>query len=90
MAAGALEDQRVDMSELRPVNPLLSRYPLPMSEEDAKREGRRARRSNLRLPNGHPYTAAPTWLPVRAAISLELLRLMLAGKRPIGRFVRKG
>lgn len=87
MAWRALVDQRVDMSEVRPANPLLSRYPLPMTEAEAKREGRRARRSQLELPNGHPYAAAPTWLPAQLAIAFERVRLALAGKRPVGRFV---
>lgn len=79
-------DRRVD-SRLRPANPLLSRFPLPMSEAEARREGRRARRSELQLPNGHPYAAVPTWIPLRAASALEQLRLRLTRKSAAGRFV---
>lgn len=81
-------DQRADQV-VRPANPLLSRFPLPMTEAEAKREGRRARRSQLRLPYGHPYAAAPLWAPVSAALVFERLRLMFTGKRPFGSFVLK-
>jgi hypothetical protein len=60
-----------------------------MSEAEAKREGRRARRSKLQLPNGHPYAAAPTWAPLPAALACERLRLALTGKRALGVFVLK-
>ena len=73
----------------RPLNPLLSRFPAPMTEEEAKREGRRASRYAQRLPDGHPYAAAPTWLPLRAALRIERLRLMLTGRRPAGVFVER-
>jgi len=43
----------------------------------------------LRLPDGHPYAAAPLWLPLPMAVLLEKLRLFLARRRPIGRFVLK-
>lgn len=66
---------------------MLSRFPLPMSEAEARREGRRARRSELRLPNGHPDAAVPTWIPLRAASALEQLRLRLTRKSAAGRFV---
>lgn len=82
-------DQWSDTSELRPANPLLSRYPLPMTEAEAKREGRRARRSELQLPNGHPYAAAPTWMPLPMALFFERMRLTLARQRPVGRFAWK-
>jgi hypothetical protein len=81
-------DQRVDRG-LRPANPLLSRFPLPLTEAEARREGRRARRSKLQLPNGHPYAAAPTWAPLPAALLFEQLRLKLGGKTAVGRFVLK-
>jgi hypothetical protein len=74
---------------VRPLNPLLSRFPLPMSEDEAKREGRRARRYAQQLPDGHPYAAAPTWLPLQAALRIERLRLVLTGRRPAGVFVER-
>lgn len=75
------------MTPVRPLNPLLSRFPLPMSEAEAKREGRRARARSLRLPDGHPYAAAPAWLPLQAALGFERARLALVRRRPLGAFV---
>lgn len=77
------------MTPVRPLNPLLSRFPLPMSEADAKREGRRARARGLKLPDGHPYASAPVWLPLQAALRFERLRLVLARRRPLGTFVER-
>jgi hypothetical protein len=76
-----------DMPETRPLNPLLSQFPLPMTEAQARREGRRARKRSLRLPNGHPYAVAPTWVPLKAALAFERFRLRCRGQRPAGVFV---
>jgi hypothetical protein len=70
------------MSDVRPFDPLLSDYPLPLSERRAKWEARRARASDLKLPNGHPYAVLPAWVPYARATQFEALRLKLLGKKP--------
>lgn len=68
------------MTELRPIDPLLSLYPLPMSPRRARHEARRARRSSLRLPDGHPYAVAPPWLPHALAQRFERVRLAVKAR----------
>jgi hypothetical protein len=53
-----------------------------MTEAEAKREARRARRYAFRLPDGHPYAVAPSFLPLRFAVALERARLAVAARRP--------
>lgn len=60
---------------LEPSDPIVSLYPLPLTEERAKDEAVRARRLNKKLPRGHPYRRLPLWVP------LWLARL-LAGSAP--------
>ncbi len=55
------------MAEVRPVDPLVSRYPLPLSVERARHEAIQARRKGLRLPKGHPYRWLPTFVPYGVA-----------------------
>jgi hypothetical protein len=69
-----------------PINPLLSKFPAPMTAAEARREARRARRRAFRLPDGHPYAILPSFVPVRLAAALERARLGLALKRSSYRF----
>jgi hypothetical protein len=48
---------------LRPYDPIVSLYPLPLSPERARDEAKRARRLGKKLPLGHPYRGLPLWLP---------------------------
>lgn len=75
-----------DDNRSRPVNPLLSRFPLEMSADEARREGRRARRTAQRLPDGHPYAAAPPWVPLPAALAIEKVRLVIGRRQAAGPF----
>lgn len=59
------------MTLIRPVDPAVSIYPLPMSARRARFEARNARRHRLRLPKGHPYRSLPTWLPYKLAILIS-------------------
>jgi len=59
------------VTDLRPVDPLVSRYPLPLSAERARREAMQARRNRLKLPKGHPYRWLPTWVPYGLARTLS-------------------
>ncbi len=71
---------------MRPINPLLSRYPLPLSEAEAREDARRARRKGQRLPAGHPYCWAPTVLGLDMAARLERVRVHLVAMwdQPMG------
>ena len=55
------------MSDLRPYDPAVSQYPLPMSSKRAQFEARNARRLRVQLPKGHPYRRIPAWLPYSVA-----------------------
>lgn len=46
-----------------PIDPWISRYPLPMSARRAKFERKRAQAIGVRLPRGHPYRILPSWVP---------------------------
>jgi len=59
------------VNDLRPIDPLVSRYPLPLSAERARREAMQARRNRLKLPKGHPYRWLPTWVPYGLARTLS-------------------
>lgn len=48
---------------VRPIDPLVSRYPLPLSAQRAKHEASQARRNHVALPKGHPYRWLPLWVP---------------------------
>jgi hypothetical protein len=48
---------------LRPADPIVSLYPLPLSPERARDEAKRARRLRKKLPLGHPYRNLPLWVP---------------------------
>ncbi len=67
------------MDEVRPVDPLVSRYPLPLSAERARHEAIQARRKGLKLPKGHPYRWLPTFVPYGMA---RLLSRSAASSRP--------
>ena len=82
-------DTEVGAASPRPINPLLSKFPAPMTAAEAKREARRARRLAFRLPDGHPYAIAPSFLPVRWAVVLERARLGLIRKSSPYRFQLK-
>ncbi len=58
------------MSDLRPYDPSVSQYPLPMSAKRAQFEARNARRQRLVLPKGHPYRRVPVWMPYSVAKAL--------------------
>ncbi|HWJ72942.1 MAG TPA: hypothetical protein VNX29_07235 [Kaistia sp.] len=55
------------MDELRPFDPAVSQFPLPMSAKRAQFEARNARRQRLHLPKGHPYRRVPVWMPYGVA-----------------------
>lgn len=55
--------QEAGLADLRPIDPLVSRYPQPLSAERARFEAQQARRKAVRLPKGHPYRSLPTWFP---------------------------
>jgi len=59
------------MGELRPSDPAVSQYPLPMSAKRAQFEARNARRQHLSLPKGHPYRRLPPWMPYGLAKTLS-------------------
>lgn len=46
-----------------PLDPDVSRYPLPMSARRARFEAQRAHSHRFRLPKGHPYALVPRWIP---------------------------
>lgn len=46
-----------------PRDPLISRYPAPMTAAEARREVRRAAQLRRRVPLGHPYGLVPLWTP---------------------------
>lgn len=50
-------------TNLRPYDPAISNFPLPMSAKRARFEARNARRQRLLLPKGHPYRWLPIWVP---------------------------
>ncbi len=58
----------------RPVDPVVSNYPLPMSARRARFEARRAKRNRLMLPKGHPFSGVPTWFPYSLARLLNAWR----------------
>lgn len=62
---------------LRPVDPGLSQFPLPMSARRARHEARQARRLRLELPLGHPYRNIPTWMPYGLARIVGHLQAIL-------------
>ncbi len=49
--------------KLRPHDPIVSVYPLPLDADMARDEASRARRLRKRLPPGHPYRRLPLWTP---------------------------
>ena len=67
------------MDDVRPVDPLVSRYPLPLSAERARHEAHQARRKGLKLPKGHPYRWLPTFVPYGTA---RILARSAASSRP--------
>lgn len=69
------------MRELRPIDPLISNYPLPMSARRARFEAKRAHRRRLNLPKGHPYYRVPWWLPYRLAVIIARLRFGSTGRQ---------
>jgi hypothetical protein len=74
-----LDQRALDMDEVRPIDPLVSRYPMPLSAERARYEALQARRKGLKLPKGHPYRWLPTFVPYGAA---RLLSRSAASSRP--------
>jgi len=68
-----------DMDDVRPIDPLVSRYPMPLSAERARHEASQARRHGLRLPKGHPYRSLPLWVPYEVA---RVLSRSAASSRP--------
>ena len=59
------------MTSVRPVDPAVSIYPLPMSARRARFEAKNARRHRLTLPKGHPYRSLPVWVPYTLAILIS-------------------
>jgi len=53
----------VERSKLRPHDPIVSVYPLPLDAMLARDEAHKARRLRKRLPPGHPYRRLPLWMP---------------------------
>ncbi len=53
----------MDRPKLRPHDPIVSVYPLPLGATLAREEAVKARRLNKKLPPGHPYRALPLWTP---------------------------
>lgn len=68
-----------------PRDPLISRYPEPMTAGEARREVRRALQLRRRVPLGHPYGVAPTWLPYPLALLVAMfVRAVAEGATPSG------
>lgn len=67
------------MGGVRPIDPVVSRYPMPLSAERARFEALQARRKAARLPKGHPYRWLPTWIPYGMA---RMLSRSAASSRP--------
>lgn len=70
------------MGDVRPIDPLVSRYPLPLSAERARHEAGKARRNGLVLPKGHPYRWLPLWVPYGVA---RVLSASAPSSRPAAR-----
>jgi len=65
-------------AKLRPHDPIVSVYPLPLAAQEARDEARKARRLRKRLPPGHPYRRLPLWMPYGLA-------RLIAGSDPSSR-----
>lgn len=63
---------------LRPHDPIVSIYPLPLDAALARDEAAKARRLRKRLPPGHPYRRMPLWTPY-------WLARLIAGSAPSSR-----
>ncbi len=53
----------MDRRPLRPHDPIVSIYPLPLDAALAREEAQKARRLRKKLPPGHPYRKLPLWTP---------------------------
>lgn len=63
-----------------PVDPEVSRFPLPMSARRARFEAQRAHSHHLKLPKGHPYALVPRWTPYPLAQLIGLVHRLLPGR----------
>jgi hypothetical protein len=65
-----------------PRDPFVSRYPEPMTADEARREVKRALKLRRRVPLGHPFSVTPVWTPYPLAKLCAWLALRLSERRP--------